>query len=147
MWIKKFQMYKQDFGEADEPEIRLSTLVGLWRKQESSQNTTTFASMTMQKPLTVWITRNCGKFLKRWECQSTLPVSWETGQETTIRTGHETTDWFKIGKGARQDCTFSTCLFNVDAEYIMWNARLHESQARIRLMGEISTSDMQMVLH
>ena len=67
------------------------------------------------------------------------------GQEVTIRTGHGTTDWFQIRKGVCQGCILSPCLFNLYAEYIMWNAGLDETQAEIRLMGEISiTSDMQM---
>ena len=53
------------------------------------------------------------------------------GQEATVRTGHGTTDWFQIGKGVHQGCILSPCLFNVYAEYIMQNARLHESQAHI----------------
>ena len=67
------------------------------------------------------------------------------GQEATVRTGHGTTDWFQIGKGVRQGCILSPCLFNLYTEYIMRNARLDEAQAKIRLPGEISiTSDMQM---
>ena len=54
------------------------------------------------------------------------------GQEATVRTGHETTDWFKIGKGVRQSCILSPCLFNLYAEYIMWNAGLDEAQAGIK---------------
>ena len=54
------------------------------------------------------------------------------GQEATVRTGHRTTDWFQIGKGVYQDCILSPCLFNLYAEYIMWNAELHESQAGIK---------------
>ena len=50
------------------------------------------------------------------------------GQETTVRTGHGTTDWFHIGKGVHQGCILSSCLFNLYAEYIMWNARLDEAQ-------------------
>ena len=66
-------------------------------------------------------------------------------QEATIRTGHGTTDWLKIGKGVCQGCILSPCLFNLHAEYIMQNARLHDSQLESRLLGEISiTSDMQM---
>ena len=57
------------------------------------------------------------------------------GQEATVRTGHGTTDWFKIGKGVRQDCTFSSCLFNLYAEYIMQNARLDKAQDRIKIVG------------
>ena len=67
------------------------------------------------------------------------------GQEATIRTGHGTTDWFQIGKGLRQGCILSPCLFNLYAEYIMRNAGLEETQVESRLPGEISiTLDMQM---
>ena len=82
-------------------------------------------------------------------------------QEATVRTGHGTTDWFQIGKGVRQGCILSPCLFNLYAEYIMRNAGLKEAQAGIkiagrninnlkhklesRLLGETSiTSDIQM---
>ena len=66
------------------------------------------------------------------------------GQETKVRTGHGTADWFQIGKGVCQDCILSPCLFNLYAEYIMQNARLDKAQAGIKL-GEISvTSDVQM---
>ena len=57
------------------------------------------------------------------------------GHESTVRTGHETTDCFKIGKGVCQDCILSPCLFNLYAEYIMWNARLDEAQAEIKIAG------------
>ena len=57
------------------------------------------------------------------------------GQEATFRTGHGITDWFKIGKGVRQGCILSPCLFNLYAEYIMPNARLDEFQARIKTAG------------
>ena len=59
------------------------------------QKTSTSASLTMLKPLNMWITTNCGKFLKRWEYQTTLPVSWQNlyaGQEAAVRTRHGTTD-------------------------------------------------------
>ena len=70
-------------------------------------------------------------------------------QEATVKTGHGTTDWFKIGKGVRQGCMLSPCLFNLYAEYIMWNARLHLAGIKLklesRLLGEISiTLAMQM---
>ena len=55
------------------------------------------------------------------------------GQEATVRTGHETTDWFQIGKGGRQGCTLSPCLFNFYAEYIMRNAGLDKARARIKI--------------
>ena len=57
------------------------------------------------------------------------------GQEATVITGHGTTDWFQIGKGVRQGCILSACLFNLHAEYIMRNAELEEAQARIKIAG------------
>ena len=68
-------------------------------------------------------------------------------QEATVRTGHGTTmDWFQMGKGVRQDCLLSPCLFNLYAEYIMRNGGLDEAQVELRFPGEISiTSDMQMI--
>ena len=57
------------------------------------------------------------------------------GQEATVRTGHETTDWFQIGKGVCQGCTLSPCLFNLYAEYIMRNTGLEEAQAGIKIAG------------
>ena len=66
------------------------------------------------------------------------------GQEATVRTGHGTTDWFQIGKGVRQGCILSPCLFNLYAEYIMRNAGLEEAQAGIKIARKISiTSNMQ----
>ena len=68
------------------------------------------------------------------------------GLEATVRIGHGTTDWFQIGKGVRQGCILSPCLFNFYAEYIMRNAGLEEAQAGIKIVREISiTSDMQMI--
>ena len=55
------------------------------------------------------------------------------GQEATVRTGHGATDWFQIGKGVRQECILSPCLFNVHAEYIKRNTGLEEAQARIKI--------------
>ena len=57
------------------------------------------------------------------------------GQEATVRTGHRTRDWFQIGKGVRQGCVLSPCLFNFYAEYIMRNAGLEETQAGIKIAG------------
>ena len=55
------------------------------------------------------------------------------GQEATARMWHGTTDWFQIGKGVHRGCILPTCLFNLYAEYIMWNSRLHEAQAEIKI--------------
>ena len=66
-----------DLGKAEEPEIKLPTSVGSSQKQDSSRKTLSDL-LTMPKPLTVWITTNCGKFFKRWEYQTTWSASWET---------------------------------------------------------------------
>ena len=72
------QVFKVDLEKAEEPEIKLPTSTGSWKKQESSRKTSISALLTMPNPLTVWIThRNCGKFWKRWAYQTTWPASWE----------------------------------------------------------------------
>ena len=68
-------MFKLDLEKAEEPEIKLPTSDGSQEKQESSRKKSISALLTMPKPLTMWITTNCGKFLKRWEYQTTLPGS------------------------------------------------------------------------
>ena len=76
----------------------------------------------MLKSLTIQITTNCGKILKEVRIShhfTCLQRNLNGGQEATIRTGHETTDQFKIGKGVQQGCTMSPCLFNLHVEYIM----------------------------
>ena len=128
---------------------QIANICWLIEKQESSRKTSISALLTMPKPLTPWITTNCGKFLKRWEYPSDpldLPLeNLYAGQEATVRTGHGTTGCFQIGKGVRQGCILSPCLLNLYAEYIMRNAGLDEAQLESRLLGEISmTSDMQM---
>ena len=70
-----FQMFKLVLGKAEEAEIKLPTSVGSLEKQESSRKTSTSALLT--EPLTVWITTNCGNFLKKWDYQTTWPTSWE----------------------------------------------------------------------
>ena len=70
-------MFKLVLEKAEEPEIKMPTSDGSWKKQESSRKTSISALLTMPKPLTVWITINCGKFWKRWEYQTTWPASWE----------------------------------------------------------------------
>ena len=70
-------MFKLDLEKAEEPEIKLLTSVGSLKKQESSRKTSASVLLTMPKPLTVWITMDYEKFLKRWEYQTTWPASWE----------------------------------------------------------------------
>ena len=68
-------MYLWDLEKAEKPEIKLPTYFGSSKRQESSRKTSTSALLTVPKPLTVWITTNCGKFIKRWKCQTTLSAS------------------------------------------------------------------------
>ena len=135
MWTVNIQMLKLDLEKAEEPEIKLPTSVGSSKKQESSRKTSTSASLTMPN---LWL---CGS-------QQTLENSERDGNtrtpdlplekpicRSTVRTGHGTTDWFQIGKGVRQGCILSPCLFNLYAEYIMRNAGLEETQAGIKISG------------
>ena len=94
----------------------------------SSRKTSTSALLTMPKPFFVWITINW-KILQEMGIPDNLTcllISLYAGQETTVRTGHGTTDWFQIGKGVHQGCISSPCLYNLYAEYIMRNAGLDE---------------------
>ena len=89
------------------------------------------------KALTVWITIN-RKILKEMgipDHLSCLLRNQYAGQKAAVRTGHGTTDWFLTGKRVRQGCILSPCLFNLYAEYIMWNTRLEEAQAGIKIAG------------
>ena len=97
----------------------------------------TYAFMTTPKLLTVWITTNW-KILQEMgkpDHLTCLLRNLYVGQEATVRTEHETTDWFQIGKGVHQVCILSLCLFNLYAESIMRNAGLEEAQAGIKTAG------------
>ena len=129
-------MFKLYLEKAEEPEIKLPTSARSLKKQESSRKTFIFALLTMPKPLTVWATTNCGKFLKEMGIPDHLTCllrNLYAGQEATVRTGHGTTDWFQIGKEVHQGCTLSPCLLNSCAEYIMRNAEVEEAQAGIKI--------------
>ena len=99
-------MYKLDLEKAEESETKLPASIESSKRQESSRKTSTFASLSMIKPLTLWITTNYGKFLKRWEYQVTLPVLYE-GKEALVRIRHGIMNWFKIGEEVRQGCILS----------------------------------------
>ena len=93
----------------------------------------------------MWTTTCCGKLFKRYQNTSGIPEhltcllrNLHTGQEATVRTRHETMEWFKIGKEVYKGCILSPCLFNLHAEYILQNAWLDEAQAGIKIAGEIS---------
>ena len=92
-----FQTFKLDLEKVEEPEIKLPTCVGSWKKQESSRKTSTSALLTMPKPLTMWITTNHGKYFEMGilDHLTCLLRNLDAGQEATVRTGHGTTDLFK----------------------------------------------------
>ena len=92
---------------------------------------------TTPKPLTVWITTNW-KILQETGIPDHLTCllrNLYAVQEATVRTGHETTHWFPIGKGVHQGCILSPCFFNLYAKYIMRNAGLDEAQVEIKIAG------------
>ena len=138
-------MLKLDLEKAEEPEIKLPTSVGSSKKQKSCIY---FCFIDYAKAF------DCVDHNKLWKILQEMGIpnnlTWflrnmYASQETTVRTGHGTTDWFQIGKGVRQGCILSPCLFNLYAEYIMRNAGMEEAQLESRLPGEISiTSDMLM---
>ena len=140
-----FQMFKLVLEKAEEPEIKLPTSAGSLR---DFQKNIYFCFIDYAKAF------DCVDPYKLWKILKAMGIpdhftrllrNLYVGQEATVRTGHGTTDWFQIGKGIRQGCILSPCLFNFYAEYLMRNAGLEQSQAGPRLLGEISiTSDMQM---
>ena len=116
---------------------QIANICCIIKKQESSRKTTTFVLLTMPKPLTVCITTNW-KILKEIRIPdhpTCLLRNLDAGQEATVRSGHETTDWFQIGKGVRQCCILPPCLFTYIQSNIMRNARLDEAQAGIKIAG------------
>ena len=132
-----FQMFKLDLEKAEEPDIKMQISIVSSKKQQNSRKISTSALLNMPNSWTVWITTNW-KILKEMEIPDHLTCLLRTlyaGQEATVRTGHGTTDWFQIGKGVRQDCILSPCLFNLHAEYIMRNIGLEEAQAGIKIAG------------
>ena len=142
-------MFKLILEKSEEPEIKLPTSTGSLKKQENSKETSTFALLTIPKPLTVSITTNW-KILKEIGVPDHLNCllrNLYAGQEAIVRTGHGTTDWFQIRKGVYQGCILSPFLFDLYVEYIMQNAGLDEKQAGIKITEEISIiSDRLMTL-
>ena len=131
-----FQIFKLNLEKAEEPEIRLPKSVGSSKKQESARKISISALLITPKPLTfqnkVW------KILKEMGIPDHLTCllrNLYAGREATVRTGHETTDWFQNRKGVHQGCILLPCLFNFYAEYIMRNAGLDEAQAGIKTAG------------
>ena len=107
-------MFKLDLEKAEEPEIKLPTFVGLWRKHGGSRKTSTSASLT--KGFDNVDHNELWKILKDMGISDHLTCLLRNpyaGQEATVRTKYGTTDWFKIGKGVGQGCILSLCLFNL----------------------------------
>ena len=132
-------MFKLVLEKAEEPEIKLPTSSGSWKKQESSRKTSISALLILYAKAFDCVDHN-----KQWKILKEMGIpdhltcllrNLYASQEATVRTGHGTTDWFQIGKGVRQGCILSPCLFNLYAEYIMRNTGLEEAQAGIKIAG------------
>ena len=120
-------MFKLVLEKGEEPEIKLPTSAGSWKKQESSRCFIDYAkAFDCEDHNKLWTILKEMGIPDRLTC---LLRNLYAGQEATVRTGHGTTDWFQIGKGVCQGCISSPCLFNFYAEYIMRNAGLEETQA------------------
>ena len=129
-------MFKLVLEKAEEPEIELPTSVGSWKKQESSIKNIYLCFFDYAKAFDCVDHNKLWKILKEMGIPDHLTYllrNLHAGQEATVRTGHGTTDWFQIGKGVRQGCILSSCLFNLYAECIMRNTGLDETQAGIKI--------------
>ena len=128
-------MFKLALEKAEEPEIKLPTSTGSWKKQESSRKPSISALLTA-KAFDCVDHNQLWKILKEMGIPDHLTCLLRylyAGHEATVRTGHGRTDWFQIGKGVHQGCILSPGLFNLYAEYIMRNAGLEETQAGIKI--------------
>ena len=108
-------MFKLDLEKAEEPEIKLPTSARSWKKQESSRKNIYFCFIDYAKAFDCVDHNKLWKILKEMEIPERLTCllrNLYAGQEATVRTGHGTTDRFQIGKGVRQGCILSPCLFN-----------------------------------
>ena len=135
------------FRKVRETRNQIANISWIIKIQESSRKTSTSALLTMPKPLTVWITTNWKIFQERGipDYLTRLLRNPYAGKEATVRTGHGTAGWFQIGKGVRQGCILSPCLFTLYAEFIMKMLGWMKHKLESRLPGEIPiTSDMQM---
>ena len=141
-------MFNLDLKKAEEPEIKLPTSPGSYKKQDNSRKTSTSVLLTTLKPLIVWITANCGKFLKRWKYQTTLPTSWETCMQIKkqqLELGMEQQTGSKLGKEYVKAVychpAYLTYMQSTWCEMLDWMKHRLES----RFLGETSiTSDMKM---
>ena len=131
-------MFKLVLEKAEELEIKLPTSAGLWKKEESSRKISFFCFIDYTKAFDYVDHDKLWKILQEMGIPDHLICllrNLYAGQEAPFRTGHGTTDWFQIGKGVRQGCILSPCLFNFYAEYIMRNTGLEKAQAGIKIAG------------
>ena len=127
-------MFKLDLEKAEEPEIKLP--ISCWITEKASKFQKNICFIDYTKAFDSVDHNKLWKILKEMgkpDHLTCLLGNLYTGQEATGRTGHGTTDWFQIGKGVRQGCILPPCLFNLYAEYIMWNVGLDEAQAGIKI--------------
>ena len=133
------QTFKLVLEKAEEPEIKLRTSAGSSKKQEKNiQKNIYFCFIDYAKAFDRVDHNKLWKILKEMRIPDHLICllrNLYAGQEATVRTGHETTDWFQIGKRVHQGCILSSCLFNLYAEYIMRNVGQEEAQAGIGIAG------------
>ena len=128
-------MYKQDLEKSEEPEVKLPTSIGSWRKQGNSRKISTSADYT--------IAFDCVDHNKLWKILKGMEIpdhhltylqrNLYTGQEAIVKIRHGATNQFKIGKGVHQGSILSPCLLNLYAEYIIWNIGLDESQGGLKI--------------
>ena len=135
MWTVNFRMFKLVLEKAEEPEIKLPTSAGSQKKQESSRKTPTFLYWLCQS---LWLCGSQQTVENSERDGNTRPLTCllrnlYAGQEATVRTGHGTTDWFQIGKEYVKAEYCHPAYLNLYAGYIMWNARLDEAQAGIKI--------------
>ena len=139
-------MFKLGLEKAEEPGTKLPTSIELLKKQEFQKNIY-FWFIDYAKAFDCVDHNKLWKILKEMGIPDHLTCllrNLYAGQEATVRTRHGTTDWLQTGKGVCQGYILSPCLFNLYAEYIMWNARLDEAKLKSKIQEEISiTSDMQ----
>ena len=137
MWIMNFQMFKLYLEKAEEPEIKLRISIDwIIEKAREFWKNIYFCFIDYAKVFDCVDHNKLWKILKEMEIPEHLTCllrNLYAVQEATVRTGHGTTDWFWIGKGVRQGCILSPCLFNLYAEYIIRNAGLDEAQAGINI--------------
>ena len=132
-------MFKLVLEKAEGPEIKLPTSAGSLKRQKSSKKKNIyFCFIDYAKAFDCVDHNNLQKILKEMGIPDQLTCllrNLYAGQEAIVRTGHGTTDWFQIGKGVRQGCILSPCLFNLYAEYLMINAGHEETQAGLKIAG------------